>query len=249
LICINTNMISSGHPSVRFWPVTSAHPEGSHFMSLQISLGNDATPQRLPTHSDRFEHDLVALIPHLRAFSRLLCGRQAIAEDLAQETLAKAWRARERFEPGTNMKAWLFTILRNAYYSYKRRAWRESSWDAKTAERIQAPPNEQDWAAELSDTVRALRKLPDAQRDAVLLVGAAGLTYKEASATCGTGIGTLKSRVARGREALLSVLDSRGSLRSTSLPRGANALQEIQDQMAASTSRKASRVTHARVAS
>jgi len=65
--------------------------------------------------SPQFERDLVALIPHLRAFSRMLCGKRAIAEDMAQEALAKAWRARANFEPGTNLKAWLFTILRNEF--------------------------------------------------------------------------------------------------------------------------------------
>jgi RNA polymerase sigma factor (sigma-70 family) len=112
----------------------------------------------------RFQRELVALIPHLRAFSRVLCGRRAIAEDLAQEALAKAWRARERFELGTNLKAWLFTILRNEFYSHARRAWRETHWDDDLGDNIPAPPREQEWAMELSDAARALNALPDCQR-------------------------------------------------------------------------------------
>src|ERR1700683_1811776 len=89
--------------------------------------------------SPQFQRDLIALIPHLRAFSRMLCGRRVIAEDMAQEALAKAWRARARFQPGTNLKAWLFTILRNEYYSHGRRAWRETHWDEVLGGRIAAP--------------------------------------------------------------------------------------------------------------
>jgi RNA polymerase sigma-70 factor (ECF subfamily) len=76
--------------------------------------------------SPQFERDLIALIRHLRALSRAMCGRRAIADDVAQEALAKAWRAQVRFAPGTNLKAWLFTILRHEYYSHVRRAWRET---------------------------------------------------------------------------------------------------------------------------
>jgi RNA polymerase sigma-70 factor (ECF subfamily) len=131
----------------------------------------------------RFQRELVALIPHLRAFSRVLCGRRAIAEDLAQEALAKAWRARERFELGTNLKAWLFTILRNEFYSHARRAWRETHWDDDLGDNIPAPPREQEWAMELSDAARALNALPDCQREPLILVSAGGLKVT-ASASC-----------------------------------------------------------------
>jgi len=97
----------------------------------------------------QFQRDLIALIPHLRAFSRMLCGKREIAEDMAQDALTKAWRAHHRFEAGTNLKAWLFTILRNEYYSYLRRAWREAHWDEVVCEAIAAPPREQEWAMEL----------------------------------------------------------------------------------------------------
>jgi RNA polymerase sigma-70 factor, ECF subfamily len=132
--------------------------------------------------SARFERDLVALIPHLRAFSRMLCGRRAIAEDMAQEALAKAWRARGSFEPGTNLKAWLFTILRNEFYSHARRAWRETHWDSDLGECIAGPASEQEWTMELSDTARALSGLPDGQRKALILIAAGGFSYEDAAA-------------------------------------------------------------------
>ena len=168
----------------------------------------DETPsqqQRLP--SDQFQHELIALIPQLRAFSRLLCRRKPIAEDLAQEALAKAWRARDRFEPGTNMRAWLFTILRNAFYTQVRRGWRETGWDVEKGEAMPGPAGEQEWAMNLSDTVRALNGLPDNQREAILLVGVAGLSYDDAGRVCDRPGGTMKSRVARGRASLLNILD------------------------------------------
>jgi RNA polymerase sigma-70 factor (ECF subfamily) len=175
-------------------------------MKRQETHGPEIAATASARQGDQFQRDLLALAPHLRAFSRALCSRRDFAEDLAQEALMKAWRARASFEAGTNLKAWLFTILRNCFYSHGRRAWREAHWDSAAAERIEGPPNKQDWAIELSDTARALRTLPDAQREAVILVGAGGFSYEEAAEICDSAIGTIKSRVARGRTALLSVL-------------------------------------------
>src|ERR1700704_4342395 len=76
-----------------------------------------------------FKTSLIALIPQLRAFATVLCRNRELGEDLAQEALVKAWRAQNSFEPGTNLKAWLFTILRNVFMTYRRRAWRQASWD------------------------------------------------------------------------------------------------------------------------
>lgn len=86
--------------------------------------------------NEAFKNELLALVPFLRAFARSLSGRTEGADDLAQETLVKAWQSRESFAAGTNMKAWLFTILRNQFYSERRRAWRQTPWDADAAERI-----------------------------------------------------------------------------------------------------------------
>ncbi|HEY4941947.1 MAG TPA: sigma-70 family RNA polymerase sigma factor [Rhizomicrobium sp.] len=159
-----------------------------------------------------FQKQLLALIPNLRAFSRTLCGRRGIADDMAQEALAKAWRARARFEPGTNLKAWLFTILRNEFYSHVRRDWRQANWDPEKGENIAAPADAQDWSMELSDTARALRRLPVAQREALILVAAGGFSYEDAAAISGVCLGTVKSRVARARIALQALLDGDDAL-------------------------------------
>ncbi len=176
-------------------------------MNMQNPVAPDA-PVPLPADSAaQFRRDIIALIPHLRAFSRALCGGRAIAEDMAQEALAKAWRAQDAFDPGTNLKAWLFTILRHELYSHSRRAWREIHWDPIKGERIAGPENGQEWALKLSDTVRALQELPEQQREALILVAASGLSYDDAGKVCGAPAGTMKSRVARGRAALLEALD------------------------------------------
>ena len=157
--------------------------------------------------SKDFQQNLTALIPYLRAFSRAICRHRDLAEDLAQDALAKAWRCRSQFEPGTNLKAWLFTILRNEFYSHKPRVWRETRWDEFKGDLIAAPPDAQLWSVELSDTAHALRALPDAQREALILIGAAGFSYRDAAKICETPVGTMKSRLARGRMALIRNLD------------------------------------------
>ena len=197
------------------------------------------------TKSDQFQRDLVGLIPHLRAFSRSMCSRRELADDMAQDALMKAWRARDSFHSGTNLKAWLFTILRNTLYSHGRRAWRESQFEDGAEERIEAPDNVQEWTAELCDTSRALRTLPDAQRDAVILVGAGGFTYKDAAKICHTNSGTMKSRVARGRAALVSALDGDGPLRPNSSKHSIDESEDILAQMNALTFARASRVAQA----
>jgi len=164
---------------------------------------NSNPPASGPSVPRSFQDDLLPLIPHLRAYARMVCSRRELADDLVQDTLAKAWAARARFELGTNMKGWLFTILRHELYSQGRRSWRQVHWDAEKAERIPAVANEQLWSAELSDTAHMLRGLPDHQRDALILVAAGGFSYEEAAEICGVPIGTMKSRVARGRTALM----------------------------------------------
>lgn len=166
-----------------------------------------------PPHRDtEFQRDIIALIPYLRSFAHTLCRCRETAEDLAQDALMKAWRARDTFRSGTNLKAWLFTILRNEYYSYIRRAWRQTCWDNDLAERIKAPERAQEWAMELNDAFRALDQMPGEQREALLLVSADGFTYDEAADICGVATGTVKSRVARGRATLLNILDGRKTL-------------------------------------
>ncbi len=180
----------------------------------------------------QFKSDLLDLIPFLRAFARSLCGNQEMADDLAQETLVKAWQARSMFAPGTNLKAWLFTILRNQFYSDRRRAWRQAPWDQDAAERIPGSSAEQSWAAELSDTARALSQLSDEQREALILVGAGGFSYEDAAAICHCAVGTVKSRVARARKSLLSLLEGDEPLPpSAQSGDGGDAAEEILAQL------------------
>ena len=153
-----------------------------------------------------FKVQLAQVIPHLRAFGRSLSGSRDLADDLVQETLLKAWAARQRFQAGTNMRAWTFIILRNLYLSQMRRARFKGEWDDLVADRLLAAPASQDRHVELTDMQRALLHLPQPQREALILVGAGGFAYEEAADICGVAVGTIKSRVARGRVALESIL-------------------------------------------
>jgi RNA polymerase sigma-70 factor (ECF subfamily) len=154
-----------------------------------------------------FETDLVALLPALRAFSRSLCRNPTLAEDITQQALMKGWRGQCSFQAGTNLKAWLITILRNEFHSHNRRAWREAHWDSDAGEALRALPEEQEWAVHLSDTSRALAVLPASQREALLLTGVGGLSLGDAAKFCGMATGTIKSRVSRGRRGLRNILD------------------------------------------
>ena len=163
-----------------------------------------------------FKIQLAQVIPHLRAFGRSLSGSRDLADDLVQETLLKAWAARLRFQAGTNMRAWTFIILRNLYLSQMRRARFKGEWDDLVADRILAAPASQDKHVELGDMQRALLHLPQPQREALILVGAGGFAYEEAAEICQVAVGTIKSRVARGRVALENLLND-GALPSRRL--------------------------------
>ncbi len=153
-----------------------------------------------------FQAELIALIPHLRAFGRSLTADAGHGDDLAQDTLAKALAHHASFVPGTNMKAWTFMILRNLFYSEKRRSWRTSALDPEVAERVLVSNDNPTAALELDEMRRALAMLPNDQREALTLIGAAGMSYEEASEITGVAIGTVKSRVSRARDRLAAIL-------------------------------------------
>jgi RNA polymerase sigma-70 factor (ECF subfamily) len=180
---------------------------------------------------DDFKTELLGLVPFLRAFARSLCGSHEGADDLAQEALVKAWQSRDSFVPGTNLKAWLFTILRNQFYSDRRRAWRQAPWDQEAAEKIPGGGQDQGWSAELSDTARALRVLTDEQREALILVGAGGFSYEDAAEICNCAVGTVKSRVARARKALIAILDGDEALPQSDRPPEGEAARDIMAQL------------------
>ncbi|QKS01225.1 sigma-70 family RNA polymerase sigma factor [Sphingomonas sp. CL5.1] len=166
----------------------------------ELPAGHTALPD------PEFKAQLAQVIPHLRAFGRSLSGNRDLADDLVQETLLKAWAARKRFQAGTNMRAWTFIILRNLYLSQMRRARFKGEWDDLVADRLLAAPAGQDKHVELADMQRALMHLPQPQREALILVGAGGFAYEEAAEICGVAVGTIKSRVARGRVALEALM-------------------------------------------
>jgi RNA polymerase sigma-70 factor (ECF subfamily) len=187
----------------------------------------------VPLPDDEFKDQLAQVIPHLRAFGRSLSGSRDLADDLVQETLLKAWAARKRFQAGTNMRAWTFIILRNLFLSQMRRARFKGEWDEITASKMLAAPASQDRHVELTDMQRALLHLPQPQREALILVGAGGFAYEEAAEICGCAVGTIKSRVARGRVALEALLTD-GKLpsrREHENEGGRSALQSIMSEV------------------
>lgn len=167
----------------------------------------DNNEGQAPLSDDDFKRELEAVIPHLRAFGRSLSGSRDLADDLVQETLMKAWAARARFQAGTNMRAWTFIILRNHFLSQMRRSRFKGEWDELVADRLLSAAAGQDKQIELADLQRALLQLPQSQREALILVGAGGFAYEEAAEICGVAVGTIKSRVARGRTALEQIME------------------------------------------
>jgi RNA polymerase sigma-70 factor (ECF subfamily) len=152
--------------------------------------------------------DVVGLIPALRAFAWSLSHNGSDADDLVQDTLIKAWSNSDKFEPGTNLRAWLFTILRNTYYTHVLRRRREVRDEmGEYAGTLRTPPT-QDWSIAMRALQAALQQLPDEHREALILVGAAGLSYQEAAEICGCALGTIKSRVNRARARLLKIMDA-----------------------------------------
>jgi RNA polymerase sigma-70 factor (ECF subfamily) len=171
----------------------------------------------------KWRDEVVALIPALRAFAWSLSRNGSDADDLVQDTLIKAWSNRDKFQPGTNLRAWLFTILRNTYYTQVLRRRREVLDESgEYAATLHAPPT-QDWGMGMLDLWSALQRLPTEHREALILVGAAGLSYEEAAEICGCALGTIKSRVNRGRTRLLKILDADEAGEAVSWPTAAGA--------------------------
>jgi RNA polymerase sigma-70 factor (ECF subfamily) len=160
--------------------------------------------------------DLVALVPHLRGFARLLAGGDRhLAEDLAQDTVLRALQAEHQFTPGTNLKAWLFTILRNRFYGLAREAHRVTAPNGgDVGEEIDRQfwlPAEQESRVEVAAFKRAFAGLSPLHREVLVLVGVHGLGHDEVARICGCEIGTVKSRVNRARERLEAMLLDGGS--------------------------------------
>jgi RNA polymerase sigma-70 factor (ECF subfamily) len=149
---------------------------------------------------------LLKAVPHLRAFAISLTGNPERADDLVQETLVRGLTHIDRFEPGTNVQAWLFTILRNQFYTgYRKRRREMEDPDGALAGKLAVVPS-QHARLDYEDMRSALARLAPRQREAILLIGAEGLTYEEAARLCKTSIGTIKSRVNRARTRLAELL-------------------------------------------
>ncbi|MFT6676710.1 MAG: RNA polymerase sigma-70 factor (ECF subfamily) [Sulfitobacter sp.] len=150
--------------------------------------------------------ELVEHLPALRAFALSLTRNGATADDMVQDTVVKAWTNIDKFQAGTKMRAWLFTILRNTYYSSRRKLNREvADVDGVFTASLSVKPDH-DGRMQLSDFKKAFETLPDEQREALILVGASGFSYEEAADMCGVAVGTVKSRANRGRAKLTELL-------------------------------------------
>jgi len=153
------------------------------------------------------KEEMLTHLKSLRAFALSLTRNRALADDMMQDTLLKAWSNIDKFTPGTNMRAWLFTILRNNFYSNHRKYRREvRDVDQNFAEGMSCKPDH-DGHLQMRDFKVAFDQLTDEQREALILVGASGFSYHEAAGMCGVATGTIKSRVNRARARLTELLD------------------------------------------
>src|SRR6202795_898991 len=149
---------------------------------------------------------MLSAIPNLRAFAISLSGNVDRADDLVQETILRALANIDSFQPGTNMSAWLFTILRNLFRSeYRKRRREVEDVDGSYADSLKSHP-EQGSRLEFNEFKAALSKLPPDQREALILVGASGFSYEEAAGICECAVGTIKSRVNRARTRLAELM-------------------------------------------
>ena len=150
--------------------------------------------------------ELVSHLPAMRAFAMSLTRNAAAADDLVQDAVVKAWGNFDKFQAGTNLRAWLFTILRNTYYSLYRKRRREvEDPDGKMAGKMSEKPAHDGHLA-MSDFRTAFAKLTDEQREVLILIGAEGFSYEEAAVTCGCAVGTVKSRTNRARKRLAELM-------------------------------------------
>lgn len=160
-----------------------------------------------PCFSADFSAEMTASLPALRSFARSLCRQRDMADDLVQETMVRAWSSRHTFMPGSNFRPWLFTILRNQFYNVMRKRNRLVSWEPEAAERLLVQEPEQEARIHVADIEEALKRLPHNQREMLLLIAGAGLSYEEAAEVADCKLGTVKSRINRGRAAMRAIIE------------------------------------------
>ncbi len=149
---------------------------------------------------------IAALLPDMRAFARFLARDRTVADDLVQDAVVRALGALDQFQPGTNLKAWLFTILRNAFYEQARRRRRETRALEAQLDPSEAAAPEQHARNDISDLQLLIFQLPPLLREALILVGAQELSHEEAASICNVPVGTMKARLSRGRTALAKLM-------------------------------------------
>lgn len=172
-----------------------------------------------------FVDELERLLPEMRAFARSLAREASMADDLVQDACLKAWDKQKNFDPSKEMRPWLFRIIRNEFYMKQRRAWRTVQAEPETIASALTVSCDLESRHSYTEAINAIYSLPDIQRDALILVLAAGYTYQEAGEICGCSAGTIKSRVSRAREALQVSLNlGSGSFKSTVIRGGLETL-------------------------
>jgi RNA polymerase sigma factor (sigma-70 family) len=149
---------------------------------------------------------IIELIPALRAFARTFCRNPDDADDLVQETLTKGIANIDKFEPGTRMKSWLFTIMRNTFYTRVKIAVREAPGLADCVSGRVTSEASQEWSAQAREVRAAIEQLPEHQREVLVLIGVLGMSYEETAEICGCAVGTVKSRLNRARAGILEFL-------------------------------------------
>ncbi len=181
---------------------------------------------------DTFGADLAREMIELRGYALWLCNSGSLADDLIQDTLLRAWAARDRFQPGTNLKAWCTTILRNVFFSYKRRSWRSQPLPDDVVDELTSESEISGHRLDLLALRNAIALLPQDQRQALLLVGAGGQSYIEAAEVCDCAVGTVKSRVSRARLRLAALMaENRAGFNSDSSLGAGDTLDDLMDQV------------------
>jgi RNA polymerase sigma factor (sigma-70 family) len=163
-------------------------------------------PGQVECGSTASDSEIVELVPALRAYARTFYRDRTEADDLVQETLTRALTSIHQFRAGTNMKSWLFTIMRNTFYTKVKVDTREAPGSADCASSRPAIDPTQEWSARGRDISAAISRLPEQQREVIMLIGVLGVSYDEAAIVCGCAIGTIKSRLNRARHRLLEEL-------------------------------------------
>ena len=176
---------------------------------MTVPVLKTANPPATDEVQNEFQKQMLSVVPRLRAFALSLSAKSDYADDLVQETLMKAWNHQNDFQPGANMKAWLFTILRNEYFSQLRKKKRKREVEDVDGELVNqlASPANQESHLDVADLRVAMQQLPDDQREAIILVGASGFSYQEVAEITQVAVGTVKSRVNRARVRLAALLD------------------------------------------